>query len=66
MDEMICICQKETDICKTCGQPKVLRIVTSIKINPELWKQVKIAAIREDLTISEVLEEALQDWLVKK
>lgn len=45
---------------------KVLRIVTSIKINPDLWKEVKIQAIREELTISEALEEALKEWLVKK
>lgn len=44
----------------------VIRSVTSIKINPDLWKEAKIEAIREDLSVSEALEEALQEWVDRK
>ena len=36
---------------------------TSIKVDPELWKEAKIEAIRHDLEVSEVVEQALQDWI---
>lgn len=34
--------------------------VTSIKVDPELWKEVKIQAIREDLEVSEFMERAIK------
>jgi len=36
---------------------------TSIKVNPDLWKEAKIEAIRHGKTLSEVVEEALEDWV---
>ena len=36
---------------------------TSIKINPELWKEAKIEAIRHGKTVSQLLEEAIEEWL---
>jgi hypothetical protein len=39
---------------------------TSIKINPELWKEAKIEAIREGKTVSELLEQAVQAWIDKQ
>ena len=39
--------------------------VTSVRINPELWKRAKITAIEEGITLSKLLEEALSiiiDW----
>lgn len=36
---------------------------TSIKIDPDLWKEVKIEAIRRDLTVSDLLEQALRKEL---
>ncbi len=36
---------------------------TSIKVRPTLWKEVKIAAIKNDRQVSEVLEEAIENWL---
>jgi hypothetical protein len=38
---------------------------TSIKVNPELWKEVKIEAIRRDIEISELVELALKKELNK-
>jgi hypothetical protein len=42
---------------------EIKRESTSIKVNPELWKEAKIEAIRHDLEVSEVVEQALQDWI---
>lgn len=41
------------------------REATSIKIKPTIWKVAKIAAINEGKTVSEVVEEALQEWIEK-
>jgi hypothetical protein len=47
-------------------QSTVKREPTSIKINPELWKQAKIEAIRSDMDLSVLVEKALEAWLNKK
>lgn len=39
------------------------REVTSIKVDPELWKEVKIQAIREDVEISEFMDRAIKKEL---
>jgi len=36
---------------------------TSIKIDPDLWKEVKIEAIRRNLEVSELVELALRKEL---
>jgi len=33
---------------------------TSIRIDPELWKQFKIAALREDMQISDLMERIIR------
>jgi len=40
--------------------PERKKEVTSIKVDPELWKEVKIQAIREDLEVSEFMERAIK------
>jgi len=42
---------------------KTQRIVTSIKIDPEIWKQAKIAAIELGIDTCQLLEEAIQNYL---
>jgi len=37
--------------------------VTSIRINPEIWKQARIKAIELDMPVSQFLEEAIQNYL---
>ena len=44
-------------------QPTVKREPTSIKIRPDIWKEAKIAAIRQDIELSELVEKALEAWL---
>jgi hypothetical protein len=41
----------------------VKRESTSIKVDPNLWKEAKIEAIRNDMELSELVEQALQEWM---
>jgi predicted HicB family RNase H-like nuclease len=36
---------------------------TSIRVDPDLWKEVKIEAIRRDIDVSELVERALKKEL---
>lgn len=42
------------------------QIVTSLKVNPELWKKAKIEALKHDLTLSNLVDEAIKEWIEKK
>ena len=42
------------------GKPKEY---TSIRVDPDLWKEVKIQAIREDMEVSELMERAIKHEL---
>jgi hypothetical protein len=42
------------------------RITTSIKIDPKLWKETKIQAIQDEITVSELLEGAIRDYIKRK
>lgn len=42
------------------------RVTTSIKINPELWKEVKKHCIDKDKEVSEYLEELIKKDLKMK
>jgi len=42
------------------------REATSIKIKPEVWKEAKIEAIRQGKTVSELVEEAVVEWIKEK
>jgi len=35
-------------------------IVTSMKVDGDIWKKAKIQAIQEDITLTELLNEALE------
>jgi predicted HicB family RNase H-like nuclease len=48
------------------NQPIVKRETTSIKIKPELWKEAKIEAIRKDIDLSELVEQAIDEWIKKQ
>ena len=40
--------------------------VTSIRIDEELWKEAKICAVREGITLKELLERLLKEELKKR
>ncbi|MFB5620434.1 MAG: hypothetical protein ACE5RC_04820 [Nitrosopumilus sp.] len=42
------------------------RIVTSVKIDDDIWKKAKIEAINQDMQLSEVLETAVEEWIKKQ
>lgn len=42
------------------------KIVTSIKIDEDIWKKTKIEAINKDKQLSEAFEEALEEWVKKQ
>ena len=40
--------------------------VTSLKVNEDLWKRAKKRAVDEEITLQELLNEAVQDYLRRK
>ena len=40
--------------------------MTSLKVDEELWKRAKKRAIDEEITLQELLNEAVQDYLKRK
>ncbi len=44
-------------------QETVQRETTSIKVKPDLWKEAKIEAIKDGKTVSELVEEAIAEWI---
>jgi len=44
-------------------EKKVERKQIGVKINVELWREIKILALREGRTAGEILEDSLRDYL---
>jgi predicted HicB family RNase H-like nuclease len=42
------------------------QLVTSLRINPEIWKEAKVAAIQNDMTLTQLVEEAIKCWMETK
>jgi predicted HicB family RNase H-like nuclease len=45
---------------------KEQREATSIKIRPTVWKEAKIEAIKQGITVSELVEKAIETWINEK
>ena len=45
---------------------EIKRANTSIKILPDVWKKARIAAIEEDITTSQLLEQAVLEYIKNK
>jgi predicted transcriptional regulator len=45
---------------------RVERASTSIKIDPKLWKEAKKVAIDADITLSELIEQAIREWMERR
>lgn len=39
------------------------QIVTSLKVDPALWKQARIAALKCDITLGELVDQAIREWI---
>ena len=48
------------------GKPNFSRETVSIRLDPELWKEAKIYAIKNDISVAELVEEALKKEITKK
>ena len=42
---------------------KKKQIVTSLRVNADSWKQAKIEAIRHDMTLTDLIEQAIDLWI---
>ncbi len=42
------------------------QFVTSLKVNPELWKQAKITALECDITLGELIDRAIREYIEKQ
>ena len=41
------------------------QMVTSLRVDQELWKEAKVQAIRHDMTLAELVEDAIREWVKK-
>ena len=41
-------------------------IVTSLRVDPDLWKEARKAAIDCDITLGELIDQAVRDWIAKQ
>jgi hypothetical protein len=42
------------------------QIVTSLRVDPSLWKEARKAAIDCDITLGELIDQAVRDWIEKQ
>jgi predicted HicB family RNase H-like nuclease len=42
------------------------QLVTSLRIDSEVWKEAKVAAIQNDMTLTQLIEEAINCWITQK
>ena len=42
------------------------QVVTSLRVSSELWKKAKVTAIECDMTLGELIDEALREWIKKQ
>jgi hypothetical protein len=42
------------------------QFVTSLRVDPELWKKTKMTAISCDKTLGDAIDEALREWIQKQ
>ena len=46
--------------------PEKRQIVTSLRVDPDVWKEAKIHAIRHDMTLTDLVDEAIREWIKQK
>jgi hypothetical protein len=42
------------------------QLVTSLRIDPQIWKQAKVEAIQHDISLTQLVEEAIDCWIRMK
>ncbi len=43
----------------------IKREATTVKLRPDLWKRAKIEAIVQGVTVSALVEQAIEEWIKK-
>lgn len=46
--------------------PTKEQTITSLRVDPELWKEAKMLAIKNDMTLADLVNEAVKEWIRKK
>lgn len=41
-------------------------IITSLRVDANLWKEARKAAIDCDISLGELIDEAVRDWIARK
>ncbi len=39
------------------------KTITSLKVDKDLWKKIKIESIKQDIQVYDIVNDALQQWL---
>jgi hypothetical protein len=42
------------------------QLITSLRVDSTLWKEAKIQAVKHDITLAELVEEAINLWIQEK
>ena len=42
------------------------QVVTSLKVDPNLWKKAKMEALEHDITLGQLVDQAVRDWIEKQ
>jgi predicted HicB family RNase H-like nuclease len=42
------------------------QIITSLRVDPELWKKARVEAIKRDMSLADLVGEAIEMWIDKK
>ena len=42
------------------------QIITSLRVNADTWKKAKIEAIKHDLNLADLVDEAIEQWVIRK
>lgn len=45
---------------------KKKQTITSLRVDPDVWKQAKIEAIKHDLSLADLVDEAIKEWIIRK
>jgi hypothetical protein len=42
------------------------QLITSLRVDSTLWKEAKVQAVKHDITLAELVEEAINLWIQEK
>lgn len=42
------------------------QLVTSLRVDADLWKEIKVEAIKNDMTLTEAVRDAIKCWIAQQ